>query len=162
MRTVRPTAVTRRPSQEALLNQSPTRHPYRDSIEMEDTAPAPAKVPEVTREHIDLALSSTNDTSDARHAASAVQSHQPLRLYKRRFFGLFQLVLLNVIVSWDVSCCNGLDTLSDMVLTISSGSPFPPLQKHQPPTLELQRRPSIGLARLFYSPLFSSVRTSSL
>lgn len=25
------------------------------------------------------------------------------RLYKRRFFGLAQLVLLNVIVSWDVS-----------------------------------------------------------
>lgn len=25
------------------------------------------------------------------------------RLYKRRFFGLFQLVLLNIIVSWDVS-----------------------------------------------------------
>lgn len=27
------------------------------------------------------------------------------RVYKRRFFGLFQLVLLNIIVSWDV-CCN--------------------------------------------------------
>lgn len=24
------------------------------------------------------------------------------RVYKRRFFGLFQLVLLNIIVSWDV------------------------------------------------------------
>lgn len=26
------------------------------------------------------------------------------RVYKRRFFGLGQLVLLNVVVSWDVSC----------------------------------------------------------
>jgi hypothetical protein len=24
------------------------------------------------------------------------------RVYKRRFFGLFQLVLLNIIISWDV------------------------------------------------------------
>jgi len=27
------------------------------------------------------------------------------RVYKRRFIGLFQLVLLNVMVSWDVSTC---------------------------------------------------------
>jgi len=26
------------------------------------------------------------------------------RVYKRRFFGLFQLVLLNIVVSWDVCC----------------------------------------------------------
>jgi hypothetical protein len=28
---------------------------------------------------------------------------QEYRVYKRRWFGLFQLVLLNIIVSWDVS-----------------------------------------------------------
>lgn len=26
------------------------------------------------------------------------------KVYKRRWFGLFQLTLLNIIVSWDVSC----------------------------------------------------------
>jgi hypothetical protein len=25
------------------------------------------------------------------------------KVYKRRFFGLFQLVLLNIVISWDVS-----------------------------------------------------------
>lgn len=28
--------------------------------------------------------------------------HVGHRVYKRRFFGLFQLILLNIIVSWDV------------------------------------------------------------
>lgn len=30
-------------------------------------------------------------------------SHTHFRVYKRRWFGLAQLVLLNVVVSWDVS-----------------------------------------------------------
>jgi FLVCR family MFS transporter 7 len=30
-------------------------------------------------------------------------SHEHYRVYKRRWFGLAQLVLLNVVVSWDVS-----------------------------------------------------------
>ena len=38
------------------------------------------------------------------------------RVYKRRFFGLFQLVLLNIIVSWDV--CSSLPS--------SIWSPFVP------------------------------------
>jgi len=29
--------------------------------------------------------------------------HRRYRVYKRRWFGLFQLTLLNIIVSWDVS-----------------------------------------------------------
>jgi FLVCR family MFS transporter 7 len=31
-------------------------------------------------------------------------SHAHFKVYKRRWFGLAQLVLLNVVVSWDVSC----------------------------------------------------------
>jgi len=31
-------------------------------------------------------------------------SHAHFRVYKRRWFGLAQLVLLNVVVSWDVRC----------------------------------------------------------
>jgi len=34
-------------------------------------------------------------------------SHTHFRVYKRRWFGLAQLVLLNVVVSWDVSCRYG-------------------------------------------------------
>lgn len=30
------------------------------------------------------------------------QSTVPYKVYKRRFFGLAQLVLLNIVVSWDV------------------------------------------------------------
>jgi hypothetical protein len=29
-------------------------------------------------------------------------SNEPYKLYKRRFIGLFVLVMLNIIVSWDV------------------------------------------------------------
>ncbi|KAE9971001.1 hypothetical protein EG328_005928 [Venturia inaequalis] len=98
MRAVRPASLEPRPSQEALLD-------YRDSIQMEDSTSAKAPVEE-TQEDIAFSTSITDDTSASRGAASvhvrggAVQS-ESLRLYKRRFFGLFQLVLLNVIVSWD-------------------------------------------------------------
>jgi hypothetical protein len=37
------------------------------------------------------------DTGDA-------QGGRVYKVYKRRWFGLVQLVLLNIIVSWDVSC----------------------------------------------------------
>lgn len=100
MRAVRPASLEPRPSQEALLD-------YRDSIQMEDSTSAKAPVEE-TQEDIAFSTSITDETSASRGAASvdargeAVQS-ESLRLYKRRFFGLFQLVLLNVIVSWDVS-----------------------------------------------------------
>jgi hypothetical protein len=36
---------------------------------------------------------------DAAHGATTY------KVYKRRWFGLFQLALLNIIVSWDVSNC---------------------------------------------------------
>lgn len=108
MRTGRPAAVERRPSQEALLDEFPSRHSYRDSIEMKDTtsAKAPVEIEE------DIVFSTSNTTGSSASPGSpladargeAVQPYvEPLRLYKRRFFGLFQLVLLNVIVSWDVS-----------------------------------------------------------
>lgn len=34
-------------------------------------------------------------------------SHTHFKVFKRRWFGLAQLVLLNIVVSWDVSCCYG-------------------------------------------------------
>jgi FLVCR family MFS transporter 7 len=35
-------------------------------------------------------------------------SHSHFKVYKRRWFGLAQLVLLNIVVSWDVSRCGWL------------------------------------------------------
>ena len=32
------------------------------------------------------------------------------KVYKMRWFGLMQLVLLNIVVSWDVSCISNIDT----------------------------------------------------
>ena len=40
-----------------------------------------------------------NANGDAAHGATTY------KVYKRRWFGLFQLALLNIIVSWDVSDC---------------------------------------------------------
>jgi hypothetical protein len=108
MRTVRPAALTKRPSQEALLTESSTRNPSRDSIEMQDAA-IPTKTSVETRDNLEISRSVSNGGPSESGATlrdaheDAVQSHEPLRLYKRRFFGLFQLVLLNIIVSWDVS-----------------------------------------------------------
>lgn len=31
------------------------------------------------------------------------QGHREYRVYKRRWFGLVQLTLMNIVVSWDVS-----------------------------------------------------------
>lgn len=48
----------------------------------------------------------TSTSSDAPHntspAATGGNELQEYKVYKRRFFGLAQLVLLNTIVSWDV------------------------------------------------------------
>lgn len=38
-----------------------------------------------------------------RHGHAQTYSHTHYRVYKRRWFGLAQLVLLNIVVSWDVS-----------------------------------------------------------
>ena len=38
-----------------------------------------------------------------RETAVGVPNDMGYRVYKRRWFGLAQLVLLNIIVSWDVS-----------------------------------------------------------
>jgi hypothetical protein len=42
------------------------------------------------------------------HTANGDAAHgvATYKVYKRRWFGLFQLALLNIIVSWDVSNCS--------------------------------------------------------
>jgi hypothetical protein len=53
---------------------------------------------------------STPGDTNANHNHNSVEDvertsdGQKYRVYKRRWFGLIQLVLLNIVVSWDVSC----------------------------------------------------------
>ena len=56
--------------------------------------------------NVESSASAVEGPSDG--SASAQQQHvsdrtQNFKVYKRRWFGLFQLTLLNIIVSWDVS-----------------------------------------------------------
>lgn len=46
-------------------------------------------------------ISNPQHTMDDREGTTT--SDPVYRVYKRRFFGLAQLVLLNIVVSWDVS-----------------------------------------------------------
>lgn len=59
--------------------------------------------------YVPLEESSTRPTDtdmplEERNREVQHEVHTEYRVYKRRFFGLTQLVLLNIIVSWDVSC----------------------------------------------------------
>jgi hypothetical protein len=58
------------------------------------------------------------------------------KVYKRRWFGLVQLVLLNIIVSWDVSLLLPVKLCTTMhnmlIYMITSGSPTPRAQKLAP------------------------------
>jgi len=45
----------------------------------------------------------TLDTQGSRSDAAMIEAPGRYRVYKIRWFGLIQLVLLNIIVSWDVS-----------------------------------------------------------
>jgi hypothetical protein len=75
------------------------------------------------------------------------------RTYKRRWFGLIQLILLNIVVSWDVGlaiipgqcCCNHAD--------MPSGSPTPPSRTRRRPSSRRRPPSSTGLRRHFSSPL---------
>ena len=85
--------------------------PHREMNEMVDLNPR-GEVEE------DLSRSETRYTDEQSRAEfSAVSSSQlpfmevnedqvVYRVYKRRWFGLIQLVLLNIVVSWDVSISN--------------------------------------------------------
>lgn len=83
--------------------------------------------PEISAEHQDL--------------DGAAQDHEEenppraYRVYKRRWFGLMQLVLMNIIVSWDVSSPSTSPNRSITPPTNpSSGSPTPPSPIQQLPT----------------------------
>ena len=52
--------------------------------------------------YLELADSPVESNRNVERAAAS-QSGPVYKVYKRRFFGLAQLVLLNIVVSWDVS-----------------------------------------------------------
>lgn len=60
------------------------------------------------------------------------------RVYKRRFFGLTQLVLLNIIISWDVRLSFAGMQMYSLMLTHRnhSGSPSPRSRRRQPNIFE--------------------------
>ena len=72
------------------------------------------------------------------------------RVYRRRWFGLIQLTLLNIIVSWDVSPpCPNIPRRRDaeanhVARPLGSGSPSPPSRTTRRPSSAGTRRPSTG------------------
>jgi len=111
-------------------------------------------------------------------SASYLSSPQPLeyKVYKRRFWGLAQLVLLNIVVSWDVwdshlsllhahtYCSNvTLLDLSQKPLLIShdnksSGWPSRPFPPRLQTTSMCRRVLSIGWVQDIFSPFASQAR----
>ena len=72
------------------------------------------------------------------------------KVYKRRFFGLFQLALLNIIVSWDVCVVVVSAVLENYLLTsVCSGSRFLLLQQLFLNSSRSQKLLLIGSRRLF-------------
>lgn len=63
-----------------------------------------------------LGIAATGSDSAAAEAAAGVE----YKVYKRRWFGLMQLTLLNIIISWDVSCLSVL--LPPWSLPLKSGA----------------------------------------
>jgi len=76
------------------------------------------------------------------------------RTYKRRWFGLVQLTLMNIVVSWDVcfsffeEYCNAVEMLTRKI----SGLPMLLLRISLPNTMASLLPPSIGLAPPSSSP----------
>lgn len=86
----------RTPSRDRLLDKS-------DSMEMDAL---PSKQPAIVQNESAPAAGNAAQSDvcdDCPHSLDDdANNTTEYRVYKRRFFGLLQLVLLNVIVSWDV------------------------------------------------------------
>jgi FLVCR family MFS transporter 7 len=96
--------------QEHLLSDHDAPSSVRDSYEMEPAAssngkPGPATEVQDMPQRSGSALNNEDFSVPSEVLAESRGSDHPqqYRVYKRRWFGLFQLVLLNIIVSWDVS-----------------------------------------------------------
>jgi FLVCR family MFS transporter 7 len=96
--------------QEHLLSDRDVPSSGRDSYEMEPATSSNGKLgpAAVVQDMPQLSGSITNNEDFSVASNAVVESRgsdqpQQYRVYKRRWFGLTQLVLLNIIVSWDVS-----------------------------------------------------------
>lgn len=75
----------------------------------------------------------------------AGDSTEVFKVYKRRWFGLVQLVLLNIVVSWDVRLSNALLMMTALLIKISnSGLPSPHLPRLFPSTTMSPKQLSTG------------------
>lgn len=118
----------RRPSTEHLLSGSvemqpisPPQHIPGDKSDASNSRQAHGTVTEISgpadqdaRRHLDV--SGQLDTDEHHHASTGY------RVYKRRFFGLAQLVLLNIIVSWDWLTFSAVSTTSSEYFGVSESA----------------------------------------
>lgn len=94
------TWIIQRPSQEQLLSGH-----VPEEAEMSDLGPRHVKNQvRVQAEYEDAMGNDGPSIAEATHGGAFTEPGAQIqyRVYKRRWFGLMQLILLNIIVSWDV------------------------------------------------------------
>lgn len=117
----------------------------------EDDGPSPQRV---TADH---GLENGRDQANGNSSGGNVY-----KVYKRRWFGLVQLVLLNIIVSWDVSIpFERFSQPHQIVLTRNSGFRFQQIRRLLHNTIMCHRRLSIGSAQRFCLHLWLLPQSSS-
>lgn len=94
--------------------------------------------------------------TDGTEGEDVVREGRVYKTYKRRWFGLVQLVLLNIVVSWDVCYPSITPTKQNRVADPASGSPSRPSPTPRRPTTASPRRPLTGSRRPSCSPSPSS------
>ena len=148
-------ALGHRPSEEHLLLDEDTemadlQHPREDH----------KNSPQVRTQYSDdPGGNGEGSASHALHEVSTTETEpaeqQPVyKVYRTRWFGLFQLVLLNIIVSWDVSFPPPCSYPSRLTIPFSSHSGSPILQSPTPrqPFSIPRRQLSTGSAQRSSSP----------
>lgn len=92
-----------------------------------------------------------------RERGAEQEGERVYRVYKRRWFGLVQLTLMNIVVSWDVSILSYLNPLEGRKKANEiSGSHLPPSPAKPPSTTPSRNQPSTGSAPPSSSPSSSS------
>ena len=102
----------------------------------------------------ELEATRTRSTSEGDEVALASGQNVVYRVYKIRWFGLTQLILLNIIVSWDVSRIVTSVQYTTRILAhiLRSGSLTPPSPTQQPISSLQTPASSIGSAPVSSSP----------
>ena len=102
----------------------------------------------------ELEATRTRSTTEGDEVALANGQHVVYRVYKIRWFGLTQLILLNIIVSWDVSrIVTPIQyTTKTLAHILRSGSLTPPSPTQQPISSLQTPASSIGSAPVSFSP----------